>query len=43
MKSPPKLAVSEGMSMSLLIVGITLPVSNQYQADIHRLKNPAIA
>ena len=43
MKSPPKLAVSEGMLMSIQIVGITKEGSNKYQADIHRLKNPKIA
>ena len=43
MKSPPKLAVSEGIFMSLQIVGITRLVSKQYQAAVDRLKNPAIA
>lgn len=43
MKSPPKLAVSEGIFMSLQIVGIKLPVSNQYQAEIYRLKILKIA
>lgn len=43
MKSPPKLAVSEGVYMSLQIIGITLPVSKQYQAGIDGLKGPTIA
>jgi len=43
MKSPPKLAVSEGIFMSLQIIGIRFPVSNQYQAAVDRLKKPTIA